>query len=355
MSKSYAFLGDGTKDAPWYPLLPSQDQDIVESHLKDFFELMFERQEIWYKRNILKENAPWTNNEIFQKYKFTNVYRELDRGSKFLIENIIKDENNSIEDLLLKIIIYRFYNKPETFCHPKYKVELDSFEDFDYKKIHKQTCDFRLNVDNPWHTAYMMNVVFCEHPKDFVNEYGGLFKDYAYCEFVFSRLKEKVTELCLGMKNNKFDSPKSFCKSLEKLPAVSKFQSHELYIDFCYIRKYSNRHKDFFAWNENDYTSVGPGASLGIRLILPKLLANQQETGIHFLRHISKRKLENIGNFKYIKIINKKVEVVQKSELTLHQIEMWLCEYSKYWKMVLGEGKSRAKFTPKAKPTAIIE
>jgi hypothetical protein len=30
---------------------------------------------------------------------------------------------------------------------------------------------------------------------------------------------------------------------------------------------------------------------------------------------------------------------------TLHQIEMWLCEYSKYWKMSIGSGKQRSKFS----------
>lgn len=35
--------------------------------------------------------------------------------------------------------------------------------------------------------------------------------------------------------------------------------------------------------------------------------------------------------------------------ITLHQIEMWLCEFQKYWKMIIGEGKQRSKFVPKTK------
>ena len=38
-----------------------------------------------------------------------------------------------------------------------------------------------------------------------------------------------------------------------------------------------------------------------------------------------------------------------KCNITLHQIEMWLCEFQKYWKMIIGQGKQRSKFKPRTK------
>ena len=43
----------------------------------------------------------------------------------------------------------------------------------------------------------------------------------------------------------------------------------------------------------------------------------------------------------------KAYEITNECNITLHQIEMWLCEYQKYWKMVIGEGKQRSEFQPK--------
>lgn len=44
---------------------------------------------------------------------------------------------------------------------------------------------------------------------------------------------------------------------------------------------------------------------------------------------------------------DKSYKVVNYNNITLHQIEMWLCEFQKYWKMIIGEGKQRGKYMPK--------
>lgn len=40
--------------------------------------------------------------------------------------------------------------------------------------------------------------------------------------------------------------------------------------------------------------------------------------------------------------------------ITLHQIEMWLCEYQKYWKVKYKIGKQRSKFPPSKHKTTLI-
>ena len=32
------------------------------------------RQDIWYKRFVLKQPAPWTDDEILKPYNFCNIY-----------------------------------------------------------------------------------------------------------------------------------------------------------------------------------------------------------------------------------------------------------------------------------------
>src|SRR3990167_9532028 len=88
---------------------------INEEEIKNFFHFINERQEIWYKRFINKEDPPWTNDKILQKWKFCNVYRENDSGTIFLQENILNTKSDI--ELLFKIIVYRIFNKIDNICY----------------------------------------------------------------------------------------------------------------------------------------------------------------------------------------------------------------------------------------------
>ena len=101
--------------ASWYDKLPNDDLEVYEPHLKLFFETMYERQLIWKRRFIEQRPRPWTDNEIFRNSKFTNVYRELDRNSQWQIKNILLDSSLSRVNLIWKMMVFRFFNCPETF------------------------------------------------------------------------------------------------------------------------------------------------------------------------------------------------------------------------------------------------
>ena len=51
----------------------------VVTQLADF---MVERQEIWFKKEILKQPYPWTEDDRLKKGFFTNVYRDEDKTTK---------------------------------------------------------------------------------------------------------------------------------------------------------------------------------------------------------------------------------------------------------------------------------
>ena len=137
------------------------------------------------------------------------------------------------------------------------------------------------------------------------------------------------------------------------MPAVADFIAHEFYQDFTYIPRY--RGIEFMKFDQNDFTNVGPGASIGIRLIYPSLkTVREQKQAIYWLRDLAEEWLTKIGDEKGEKMVylnwdTKKgaYYLTNNCNITLHQIEMWLCEFQKYWKMIIGEGKQRSKFVPK--------
>lgn len=334
---------DLRKPLEWVSSLPSPEVDVDEQHLQTFFDVMKERQKIWVKRTLLKKAAPWTSNPILRDYKYTNVYRELDRASQFMIKHILT-QDEPIEEKLFKLLVFRFYNQPDSFRQNGGLIDLPSYENWDIRKTWAQTVAQRTRA-NPWHVAYMMNMAFAPKLEKPWSR-PGLYKDWAYTHIVFDAIHKVIPGLVVVLDQAK--KPEDIIECLETIPAVSTFQSHEFFIDFTYFSRYSEEGA-IMRFDANDFTNVGPGASLGLRLIFPSMRPADQKTGLYYLHELAENCLGE--DFPYL-VWNKDkkeyyvVHEYDRNLFTLHQIEMWLCEYSKYWKMTIGAGKQRSKFKP---------
>lgn len=75
-----------------------------------------ERQKIFFKK-LENTPMPWTEDSILSTYKFTNAYRASDRTSQYLISHVIyrSDLPNSKEEVFFRIIIFKIFNKIETW------------------------------------------------------------------------------------------------------------------------------------------------------------------------------------------------------------------------------------------------
>lgn len=336
------------ESAAWYDKLPDKKLWIYKPHLDLFFETMYERQKVWARRFLDELPRPWTDNPILRDYKFTNVYRELDRNSQWQIKNIFLDDNLSLKDLVWKILFFRFFNNPETFIYSEsvtgWKAGIPRWEEYDEDKWDEVIKGIRNDGKNPFTNAYLINSQCCP----------GKTRDYCYTRVVIPALHNHINAMINVIDNAK--NAEEVIKFWESLPSVATFISHEFFQDFTYIERYT-RHTDFFRFNQNDYTNVGPGASIGLRLIFPNLnTLKRQKQGIYWLQKWAKDNLNRIAQekgepFDYLYWDKDKKEyyVCDQFNITLHQIEMWLCEFQKYWKMTIGEGKQRSSFSPKTK------
>ena len=337
--------------------LPDESLDICEENLHLFFKTMFERQNIWYKRFILKKERPWTKDEFLRDYKFTNVYRELDRNSQYQINNVFKSNiwnNSDRKELIWRIMLFRFFNQPEFFDFIEeltHSAEMAGYEEYgfvgkiipyhafnpDYLKEFMEA--YREKGGNPFTNAYLTNSQACP----------GKTRDECFAFKVIPTLHQLVPKISKTLLLAK--SPDDIIKLLLTLPSVSHFMAHEFYQDFTYAPRYAGI--DLMKFDQDDYTNVGPGAEVGIRLIFPSRKSKKEKLqAIYDLRDLAVDYLEQFGDFKYLEynsISGNYFIDYSKPKLTLHQIEMWLCEFQKYWKMMIGEGKQRSIFQPKTK------
>jgi len=359
----------------FFDQLPNENIDVHEENKRLFFWLMHERMCIWKRRFIDKKERPWTENEILRDYKFTNVYRELDRNSQWQIKNILLDDSLSLKNLIWKMMVFRFFNNPETFTfNPKNKaIQVDLFgaptksglkqvqspdelisatkwkngipdyDEYDEDEFSRFIAGIRSTGLNPYTTAYLINS----------QATPGQPRDYCYTRVVVPTLHAKIPEIIKTVISAK--SPEDIISYLTKMPAVADFIAHEFYQDFTYIPRYTDR--KFMKFDQNDYTNVGPGASIGIRLIYPSIdNLKDQKQAIYWLRDAAEKELAKIAKSKgepmyYLEWDKEKRQYYFSDEcnITLHQIEMWLCEFQKYWKMTIKTGKQRSKFEPKTK------
>ena len=335
------------ENSAWHDKLPQENLDVYEPYLRLFFETMYERMLIWKRRFIEQRPRPWTDNKIFRESKFTNVYRELDRNSQWQIKNILLDESLKGVNLIWKLMVFRFFNNPETFTkgitEMGWKNGIPDWKDYDEDEFAAFIDRIRQSGENPYTTAYLINS----------QATPGKPRDYCYTRLVIPTLHKNIPQLISVVR--KAETPEDIIKYLKTMPAVADFIAHEFYQDFTYIPRY--REMEFMKFNQNDFTNVGPGASIGIRLIFPSLkTVCEQKQAIYWLRDLAEEWLTKIGDEKNEEMVylnwDKKKRAYylnNKCNITLHQIEMWLCEFQKYWKMIIGEGKQHSKFIPQTK------
>lgn|GEM_PF-83886 len=94
-----------------------------------------ERQVIFFHRAD-GDAPPWTVDPILRTYKFTNAYRASDRVSQYLIRNVIYGDGrpSSSEETFFRIMLFKLFNKIETWELLERQFGDITFEDYSFKK-----------------------------------------------------------------------------------------------------------------------------------------------------------------------------------------------------------------------------
>ena len=203
---------------------------------------MTERMDIFMRR-YKGEQFPYTEDNILKNNKFTNVYRSLDRVSQYLIKEIInKDENYSKEDLFWRILIFRHFNKIETW-----QWLMKDLGDITFK-TKKEDLIFSLkkysDLGNPvYNNAFMLTAPFMRK-QDFMKEFGlikgskkyDIYLRIFYKHFIERKNIYKVLEA---------KSLEDLYNKLREVPAFANFLAMQFTTDFNW--------SSLFNFNENDF------------------------------------------------------------------------------------------------------
>lgn len=365
-------LENRPKDVPYCGVSKTKIQNskptLDETVLKIHHLYMKERHEIYKRKELEKLQQPWTDKEVFLKYRFTNVRRELDRESKWLIENISENGSLNLKDKILNSILFRTFNKSETL--KLIGAPITKFETLDlekYKNIFieksKQDKDYVFFTPafmtgglkkgnafkNPPYVRRVANIINPDgtiepemeyiKARDFVNEREGYdLVDWEkniptrMLRFVQRESNEGIVEDILNCEDQK-----CVFERLLEITGFGDFLAYQVFVDLTYIPE--------FPFSENEFTISGPGCCRGLDyLFLDKDGMNYEECLFWIKDNIQneweKRGLEYDPEelFDHLDEENRNFNVMM--------VENSFCELSKMVKFERDEGRPRNRYTP---------
>lgn len=218
----------------------------VSEVLASYWHLAAERQHIYHSR-LAGETAPWTTDPIISRYRFTNAYRAADRVSQNLIR-LAYGGSQSPEDLVLRVLLFRFFNKPSTWRALENAFGEISVESFDVDAFSSVLDQILAQKERVYSAAYIIP------PPPF----GALRKHRNHLLLIDHMLHS-------GLAADLVSAPSlhSVFQTIMSYPSLGPFLAYQLTIDFNYTT--------LIDFDENDFVVPGPGARSGIAKCFPHL------------------------------------------------------------------------------------
>lgn len=212
--------------------------------LDTYWKFAFERQKIFF--NKISNEKILTTDSILKKHKFTNAYRASDRVSQYLIKNVIYTNNDfNGEDILFRILLFKIFNKIETWELLESEFGTLQISNFDFVKFNKILQEAMNSNESIYSGAYIMA------------SGKSIFGFNRKHENHLKLLEEKLIRENLIDKIRGCSSLEQLYISLLELPTIGSFLAYQFAIDINYSQLVN--------FSEMDFVVPGPGAKDGIK------------------------------------------------------------------------------------------
>lgn len=282
--------------------------------LPEFYAYLKAREEIRIAKER-KQEWPWTDDPILRQYKFTNVRREYDRTSMELAKAYRPHHDAAPEVILLNCAIGRYFGTYEFFN------ALGWQNDFNPERIKKLASDRLANKERVFTGAYVITNQGISKPKQEV-----------VVDYFLKPLWAKARDL--GAYANKDGSWERLAMLMKSLPGFggTGFMIKEVTLDTMFFPKFwpvptpngGSQPIDYATW-----TPVGPGAARGIARV----------TGA-----VEKKPQRMLQAIRTIAGAQGSLWPSNWGFLSPTDIQFGLCEFDKYERVRLGEGKPRSSY-----------
>ena len=276
-------------------------------NLSQFWDVVSERHKIWHRRNIEKKSRPWTQDAILSSYRFTNVYRELDPGTKYAKRIIKKAEG--LQETIFNLILYRLIGRKETHQFIGIRSLNDTKEEIENALRERES------KGTVFTAAYTVCAYHWYGGKDKIENVAYLCQDMQYA----------LETLQLAV----VSSMKEAYQKLRQIPGLGKFLSYQVLVDATYYVNGSQ----VLDLDQNEWARAGPGAERGLKYL-----------GITSFRVEAMKELHRMHESALDQRDFPWLQEDGNVMLKLSDIQNCLCEYSKYKKTIDGDGRPRRTY-----------
>ena len=311
---------------------------------QDFVQMIKDRYRIHKRKDVKGMPKPWTNNPIMQQYKFTNVRREHDRQTKYLLDNITHNGELTLEDKIVNTFLFRAWNNWDTLhdlglpadaqrlYNPSFKETIRPI----YKKLYKSNPErkwwsnafnqggFKMVWGYPDGTArslYEREGAARHHEKDIPLRPLHIAPYLKEHDIVTKLLQAKNQLECF--------------KVIKTVPGYADFMAYQVFVDLTYIRE--------FPFSENEFTIAGPGCKRGLYLLFIDKAGMTYEECLFWLRDSWE---DLCGDFDIPWDADMLFSDLPEYDryMNVMSLENCFCEFSKYMRAKTGQGRPRIKY-----------
>lgn len=327
----------------WSKFYKEPDDSVVVDwdNMRLYWYWIAERQKIWYKRTVLQQPAPWTEDPILQKWKFTNCIRDLDRGTIIYINEILKKLDEPCEDIvkrkkevILNTMIYRLFIRYETWSTFKF-LYLDTWDE-QWESAKKSLRAIKASGNPVFHGSYYVNDLKSANPNPNTSS-DKTENAICLCEKFYERIDETYEFIT---KHNMKDCLEFF----QTFPAIGHFTAYEWACDFAMSHRHTEN--ELVPWDDDSYVNVGPGNHKGLEFVFKNggnLSDFQKDI---YLRATWRHYMKEYGF--YDEFISQLPDFMN-GDINLRVIEHSSCENQKYLNTLYETGRCKASFTPVTK------
>lgn len=250
-------------------LAPAKETIVYDT----YWRFAAERQSIFFKR-LSGSEQPWTDDRIIREYKFTNCYRASDRVSQYLIRNVIYAGDQNEEELLFRILLFKLFNKIETWEILKTELGEIRFSDYSRSRYDKILSRALTQGQAIYSAAYIM-------PSG-GRTFQAKRKHQAHL-MLLERMMEDEVAFRLCESRGMYD----VFRRLRSYPMLGDFLAYQFATDI----NYSN----LTNFSEMEFVVPGPGALDGIKKCFSDLGGLNEQEMIKVVADRQEEEFERLG------------------------------------------------------------
>ena len=254
-----------------------------------------------FQRRLNNYPMPWTTDPIILTYRFTNVFRAVDRVSQYLIRGVQHrpDLPSDATNLVFRTILFKLFNRIETWELLESRLPSLSVDHFEPQKAGAVLSSAAANGQRLYSAAYIMpsTGVLGERRKHL----GHL------------KLIQLMTSPASIHRMSAASNLRELYEVLLAFPTLGPFLAFQFAIDLNYSGIYSH--------NEMEFVVAGPGAQDGIRKCFTSLGEYSEADTI---RWVTEHQIEHSRQFE------EGPPTLFGRPLQLIDVQNIFCEVSKY-------------------------